>query len=778
MDVSGGRVVWDFTVDNSRFNKALADSDKRVEQTSQNLKKADRDGQSFADSLGKAVGKLADDFAGLGRAVAAVGRTLATVAATAFKALAAGAAVVTAGLTALAVKGVDSAKQIQTLQISMNGLTKSMELGAEAMAAAYKYAQKAPFQLPDVAGTTKTLLAYGRRVQDVAGDLETLGNVSITTGVPIEALGNIFGRVSAQGRLMGGDIQQLTENGVAILPALQSQLGKTAEEVREMASAGEISFAQFNKAMQSLVDPKILQQLENTLPRQIDRLGGSLRILSNAFVGVGVDAVRGFSAAGDGIYQQTINITRTVADILRGPGVLAAAGEMGRSIAIGLGAISEWVDANKPKIDAFFGDFAGYLKTINDIAQDQGIGAGFARIGEDIQKAFAKIDFEGMGKNIMDGLKKAFDNLDLVDTGKKLLESFFKVLDETDLAPYTETMVKAILQIFTAIDYAKLAAGAVAILIKAVPDIISGLISGIIDTAINNPMDLIEFILAIGFLPGKFVTALGAVLGKIPFVGPLLEFFLTGFKTVADFILAPVKNLLGKAGHAVVDGIKDGFLARTVNLRAGLLELKNIMVDFFTGAGQWLLGAGRNVVGGLTSGLRSAGGWVWDGIVWVASHIGRLFSNAGSWLWDAGRAIISGLVNGIKSAAGWVKDALGDLTKKIGDWKGPMSVDKRLLVPNAQAIIGGFVTGLEGQYGRVQQTLAEFTNGLYTDQSMLVTARADAPVTDGNYGMGAAPIYNTIDTINIGSEVDGENWLRKLTRDEEVTSQGLTGNDV
>lgn len=35
-------------------------------------------------------------------------------------------------------------------------------------------------------------------------------------------------------------------------------------------------------------------------------------------------------------------------------------------------------------------------------------------------------------------------------------------------------------------------------------------------------------------------------------------------------------------------------------------------------------------------------------------------------------------------------------------------------------------------------------------------------------------VNNYIETINIGSEVEGENWLQKLTRDQEIVSRGLT----
>jgi tape measure domain-containing protein len=306
MDSSNaGKVTWNLDLDTGKFDSKLAGS------------------KSSVKGFGTVVDGVEGAVVGFGKQVAGF----------AWDAMKVGAATATTAITALGIKGVTSGNQLQTLQLSMNGLTHSMELGAQAMAGAYAYAQKAPFQLPDVAATTKTLIAYGMSAKDAVKSLDTLGNVSITTGVPIQALGGIFGQVSSQGKLMLGDIRQLTENGVAILPALQKEFGKTAADVQAMATAGEISFDQFSKALSSLVDPSILDQLNNTLPRQVDRLGGSIRILSNAFVGVGVDATNGFTVASDGIQTAVTGLVKNVANTLRSPELLQAAQQVGLSIA-------------------------------------------------------------------------------------------------------------------------------------------------------------------------------------------------------------------------------------------------------------------------------------------------------------------------------------------------------------------------------------------------------------------------------------------------------------
>src|SRR5690606_34333463 len=118
--------------------------------------------------------------------------------------------------------------------------------------------------------------------------------------------------------------------------ALQKQLGKTAQEVRDMAANGEIDFKTFNKALGSIADPKIMKMLDNTLPRQWDRLKGSIRILSFAMVGASVDMQNGFTKSKNGIAQATVDIARSFADLLRSPAVTYAAKEFGETVALAL----------------------------------------------------------------------------------------------------------------------------------------------------------------------------------------------------------------------------------------------------------------------------------------------------------------------------------------------------------------------------------------------------------------------------------------------------------
>lgn len=320
--MSGGSIVWILDADSGKFSQALIQAEDQAEKT----------GTAIDRSLGRATEKTSSRLGDLSKSLAS----------TAWGVFNVGVVGATTALTALISKGFSSGLQLQSLQIQMEGLTKSMQLGSKAMAGAYEFAKRSPFQLPEVAQSTKTLIAFGMNVDSAVKSLDLLGNISITSGVGLSHIASIFGRVSAQGRVMGGDIQQLTENGIAILPALQKTLGKTADEVREMASDGQINFEVFRKAMESIVDPKIVEKLENTLPRQLDRLGGSIRILSGSLVGYTVDVNNGFKLMEGSLIQSVTDLMREVNNSLRAEPLLEAAGRFGKSMSPVIDTVTEF----------------------------------------------------------------------------------------------------------------------------------------------------------------------------------------------------------------------------------------------------------------------------------------------------------------------------------------------------------------------------------------------------------------------------------------------------
>lgn len=88
------------------------------------------------------------------------------------------------------------------------------------------------------------------------------------------------------------------------------------------------------------------------------------------------------------------------------------------------------------------------------------------------------------------------------------------------------------------------------------------------------------------------------------------------------------------------------------------------------------------------------------------------FAGAGNWLVSAGANIINGLLSGIRAGFGRVRSLLSELTAMLPSWKGPETVDKKILEESGRLVMKGFQTGLTKEFASIERTLGALTGGL------------------------------------------------------------------
>ena len=95
----------------------------------------------------------------------------------------------------------------------------------------------------------------------------------------------------------------------------------------------------------------------------------------------------------------------------------------------------------------------------------------------------------------------------------------------------------------------------------------------------------------------------------------------------------------------------------------------------------------------------------------------------------AGQAIMEGFLGGLKSMWGAVTDFVGGIASWIAEHKGPISYDRRLLIPAGQAIMSGFNTALMGGFEKVKGNVSGMADGIrsmFDDAGSRVSAMSNA----------------------------------------------------
>lgn len=160
-------------------------------------------------------------------------------------------------------------------------------------------------------------------------------------------------------------------------------------------------------------------------------------------------------------------------------------------------------------------------------------------------------------------------------------------------------------------------------------------------------------------------------------------------------------NSLKSAMSSVWDGIKN-VISAGKNAISGFIDS---IVGFFkslSSAGESLSNAIEGAWSAMTSAVSSA-------VNSIGGFISDIFNSFNSLheidISGAGRAIMNGFLDGLQAAWGAVTDFIGGIGSWIAEHKGPISYDKKLLIPAGNAIMNGLNKGLVDNFNDVKDTV-------------------------------------------------------------------------
>ncbi|MCT2594228.1 hypothetical protein LHJ74_30710 [Streptomyces sp. N2-109] len=239
------------------------------------------------------------------------------------------------------------------------------------------------------------------------------------------------------------------------------------------------------------------------------------------------------------------------------------------------------------------------------------------------------------------------------------------------------------------------------------------------------------------------ITALGELLVKaleaaMPAIEALMPLITKLTDIMADLMASAIMNVVIPAIEvlvALLSGDFKGAIEATEDLLNGIgryfKDVFESMTKIVKKASDLIIGSLAWMASKAWEWMGQMGTWLWekatsgmsdvseaiksgvsDAVDWLAELPGKSVKALGDLsmkLYSAGSKLIGGFVDGIKGAIGGVKDTLTGLTGDLTSWKGPETLDARILTPAGELVIDGFITGLRKRVPDLKSMLGGLT---------------------------------------------------------------------
>lgn len=174
--------------------------------------------------------------------------------------------------------------EFQAADTAIQTLLGSKEKADELMSQVREYAKISPLEFSDVTQATQMMLGFNIEVEKVPRYLQAIGDVSMGDTQRFNSLTLAFSQMSAAGKLMGQDLNQMINAGFNPLQIMSDKTGKSIAALKEEMSNGAISAEMVQQAFIDATSAggKFYQMSENA-SRTIN---GQLSMMQDAMDGV------------------------------------------------------------------------------------------------------------------------------------------------------------------------------------------------------------------------------------------------------------------------------------------------------------------------------------------------------------------------------------------------------------------------------------------------------------------------------------------------------------
>jgi tape measure domain-containing protein len=283
-------------------------------------------------------------------------------------------------------------EQTRVAFVSLLGSSKAADAELRDLA---KFAADTPFEFPDLANSVQQLIAFQIPLKNTKPLLTAIGDalsgLGRNTAATLDQVVRVFGQMNSAGKIMTGDLQQLTQVGINGFQLLADQMHKPVSVIRDMVSRGMIPATKGIELLR--------QGMEKTF-------GGGMQAQSKTFLGLLSTFQDNIGAAwraftGPLFDKAKAGLTQ-MGDIVSGPEFQAFATGAGKAVGDALTAIGQAAS----NVVGFIQNFGKSL----DAVSKNGAVANFKYLGEQFAYVFDILN--GMGKSAFAQFSSSLTNLE------------------------------------------------------------------------------------------------------------------------------------------------------------------------------------------------------------------------------------------------------------------------------------------------------------------------------------------------------------------------------
>ena len=214
------------------------------------------------------------------------------------------------------IGGATALKSLVSQIVRVRGEFQSMQTAIETMvgkdvasglmAQLKEMAKISPLTLTDMVDAEKMMLGFNIQAEDTVRYLQALSDISMGDSVKFKSLTLAFSQMSAAGKLMGQDLNQMINAGFNPLQIIAEKTGKSISTLKDEMSKGAISAEMVQQAFIDATSAggKFYQMSENASKTINGQLSMMQDALDNAFNEMG--------QASEGVIMEGIQLTTTL----------------------------------------------------------------------------------------------------------------------------------------------------------------------------------------------------------------------------------------------------------------------------------------------------------------------------------------------------------------------------------------------------------------------------------------------------------------------------------